>query len=49
MYPVLGLLPNGVDVVGASLVKPALAVGLGVLMQTGSKPEKGICINIGRR
>jgi len=37
LYPVFGLLPNSIDVVGASLVKPALAVRLGGLMQTCSK------------
>jgi len=37
LYPVLGLLPNGIDVVGTSLVEPALTVGLGGLMQTSPK------------
>ena len=37
LYPVFGLFPNGIDVVSASLVEPALAVRFGGLMQTGSK------------
>ena len=49
LYPVLGLLPNGVDVVSAGLVEPALAIGFGGLMQTGSKSGRRQVINMSRR
>jgi len=49
LYPVLGLLPNSIDVVGAGLVEPALAVGLGGLMQTGSKSGRWQVVSVGRR
>ena len=46
LYPVLGLLSNSVDIIGASLVEPALAIGLSVFVQPGSKPRRGQIINM---
>ena len=40
LYLVLGLFPNCIDIIGAGLVEPALAIRFGVLMQTGSKSER---------
>ena len=47
--PVIGLLPDCIDVIGAGLVEPALAIGLGVLVQTGSKSGRRQVINTSLR
>ena len=49
MHPVLGFFPNGVDIIGARLVEPALAVGFGTLMQAGPKSGRKQTINMDRR
>ena len=46
MYPVLGLLPDRINVIGAGLVEPALAIGLSVFVQTGPKSGRRRVISV---
>jgi len=48
-YPILGLLPNCIDIIGAGLVEPALAIRFGILMQTGSKSVRREVIDVSRK
>ena len=48
-YPILGLLPNCIDIIGAGLVEPALTIRFGVLIQTGSKSIYRGVIDVSRK
>lgn len=49
LYPVLGFLHQCIDVSIADLVEPALAIRLGVFIQTGSKSGRRQVIDMARR